>query len=125
MYSAIGRGYLWSSCRDVNIAALKDILAEARSDGFVGLENVRWYNYETGIWQRDPVCRVEYGWLAGLLYTFWWPAATKVHVQARGIDPGVAGKPPRLEEIKVGAKEPTSRDVRVLKPKASGVNLDL
>lgn len=112
-----GSGPIWQACNLVNLEATEDLLEKAHLGGYEAVADIKWFDFDKETWVKRPTCRNEYGWIAGTLYTFWWPTATKVRVQARGIKPednsngnsSIAATSPKNT---VGEKELSSRAQR-------------
>lgn len=79
------QGFLWSGCNGINAEAVDQLLKHAQADGYDAVADLKWYDFDSGKWIKKPNCRSEYGWFSGSLLTLWWPKATKVKVQARGV----------------------------------------
>ncbi len=111
-----GHGFIWTDCRRANDDAINDLLAQAESKGYDAVSGLHWYNFEKQKWIKEPTCRAEYGWVAGL-YTFWWPKATKVKVQARGLKKEVIATSSHrflFKPVTLGLKELSSSRSREL-----------
>ncbi len=128
VFTAEGYGFIWSDCRTVNADAVDDLLGDAESKGYEAVADLKWYDYEKQKWLKEPTCRTEYGWLAGTLYTFWWPKATKVRVQARGINKAVSADSSSKDIFKsktLGEKEVLSSKSRKIHPNDTTLGLEL
>ncbi|MEI6398164.1 MAG: hypothetical protein WCO71_05275 [Pseudomonadota bacterium] len=87
-FYGLGKGFVWSGCSAVNQQAIDDLLRQAQGAGYDAVSDLFWYDYQHGSWVKEPTCLTELGWLAGLIYTFWMPGATKVQVKATAIMKG-------------------------------------
>jgi hypothetical protein len=81
IYAEAG-GFIWDSCEAVNDLALEKAKAFLKPDERI--VDIKWVDYETLAYSSQPMCRKETGWVWAM-YTFWWPRATKVGIQAKVI----------------------------------------
>ncbi len=128
VFAAEGHGYIWTDCSTANADAINDLLHKAEVKGYEWVADLSWYDYDAEKWIKEPTCRTEYGWLAGHFYTFWWPKATKVKVQAKGVRKEVLadsrGKDPAKSKV-LGQNDLGSQHSRRLHPNASILGLEL
>jgi len=71
--------FAWVSCESVNADAIKDAESKLKEDE--SIVSIQWFDRKSGTFTDKPTCLTETGWVWAF-YTFWWPQATKVTVQA-------------------------------------------
>jgi len=118
VFYGIGTGPMWSKCSTVNQEAVDNLLNQAKAAEYDAVTDLQWYDYKSAQWVKEPACLTEFGWITGMLYTFWAQKATMVRVKANGIKKASLTNPDNFFRAKtVGSNELTSEEVRQVDPR--------
>ncbi|MCG5547597.1 hypothetical protein [Halorhodospira halochloris] len=60
--SANTRGFVWASCDDMVTEVSDKLREEARQAGGNAIIHVRWRDFDSGMWERQPACTTAWGW---------------------------------------------------------------